>query len=368
VPRAPRSAAPGIRLSLRIGTLQYWRMGVIDLRSDTVTMPTPEMRRAMSSAPLGDDVFGDDPTVNQLEEVAAARLGKEASVFLPSGTMGNLIGVAVTARSGEEVIADADSHVFLYEAAGAAAIAGVQIRPVPTAMGFISAEQVAAAVRPRDDPHVPLTAALFLENTHNVHGGVVWPLEALREASAAARAQGIHVHLDGARIFNAAVALGVDASEIAASADTVTFCISKGLGCPAGSLFCGSSETVDQARRWRKRLGGAMRQTGVLAAAGLIALDTMVDRLAEDHANARTLAEGLAELPGVSCDLSRVQTNLVYFDVARVTGAEFEEACRQRGLLGAATDRHRVRFVTHNGITASDIQSVIAICEEVMTA
>jgi threonine aldolase len=341
---------------------------LIDLRSDTVTMPTPEMRRAMSSAPLGDDVFGDDPTVNQLEAVAAARLGKEASVFLPSGTMGNLIAVAVTARSGEEVIADADSHVFLYEAAGAAAIAGVQIRPVATATGFMSAEQVESAVRPRDDPHVPLTAALFLENTHNVHGGVVWPLEMLREASAAAHSQGINVHLDGARIFNAAVALGVNASDIAASADTVTFCISKGLGCPAGSIFCGTRETVDQARRWRKRLGGAMRQTGVLAAAGLIALDTMVDRLAEDHANARTLAEGLAELPGVSCDLSRVQTNLVYFDLAQLTAAEFEEGCRKRGLLGAATDRRRVRFVTHNGVTAADIQAALEICEEVMSA
>jgi threonine aldolase len=343
-------------------------VAVIDLRSDTVTMPTPEMRRAMSNAQLGDDVFGDDPTVNQLEEVAAARLRKEASVFLPSGTMGNLIGVAVTSRSGEEVIADADSHVFLYEAAGAAAVAGVQIRPVATANGFMSPEQVEAAVRPRDDPHVPLTAALFLENTHNVHGGVVWPLETLRQASAAARAQGIHVHLDGARIFNAAVALGVGAADIAAHADTVTFCISKGLGCPAGSLFCGTKEKVEQARRWRKRLGGAMRQTGVLAAAGLIALDSMVDRLAEDHANARTLAEGLAELPGVTCDLSRVQTNLVYFDVAKVTAPEFEEACKQRGLLGAATDRQRVRFVTHNGITAADVQAALEICEEVLSA
>ena len=343
-------------------------MGVIDLRSDTVTQPTPEMRRAMTTAPLGDDVFGDDPTVNRLEEVAAARLGKEASVFLPSGTMGNLIAVAVHARSGEELIADADSHVFLYEAAGAAAIAGVQIRPVATHAGIMVPEQIEAAVRPRDDSHVPLTAALFLENTHNVHGGVVWPLDALRAASDTARAQGVHVHLDGARIFNASVALGVNASDIAASADTVTFCISKGLGCPAGSILCGSKETIDHARRWRKRLGGAMRQTGVLAAAGLVALETMVDRLAEDHSNARTLAEGLAELPGISCDLSRVQTNLVYFDLAKVSGAEFQEECRRRGLLGEATDRQRVRFVTHLGITADDVQAALSICEEVMSA
>ncbi len=343
-------------------------MAVIDLRSDTVTQPTPEMLRAMTTAPLGDDVFGDDPTVNRLEEVAAARLGKEASVFLPSGTMGNLIAVAVSARSGEEVIADAEAHVFLYEAAGAAAVAGVQIMPVATAAGVMSPEQIDAAVRPRDDVHLPLTAAVFLENTHNRHGGVVWPLDALQAAADAARAHGLRVHLDGARIFNAAVALGVEVADVAAPADTVTFCISKGLGCPAGSLLCGGRETVEQARRWRKRLGGGMRQTGVLAAAGLVALDTMVERLAEDHANARTLAEGLAELPGVSCDLSRVQTNLVYFDVATISAAAFQEACRRRGLLGEATDRQRVRFVTHNGITAGDVQSALQICEEVMSA
>jgi threonine aldolase len=341
---------------------------VIDLRSDTVTQPTAEMRRAMTTAPLGDDVFGDDPTVNRLEEVAAARLGKEASVFLPSGTMGNLIGVAVSARSGEEIIADAEAHVFLYEAAGAAAIVGVQIQPVATAAGVMSPEQIDAAVRPRDDSHFPLTAAVFLENTHNQHGGVVWPLDALRAASDAAHAQGVRVHLDGARIFNAAVALGVDVADIAAPADTVTFCISKGLGCPAGSVFCGTKETVDHARRWRKRLGGAMRQTGVLAAAGLVALDTMVDRLAEDHSNARTLAEGLAELPGISCDLSRVQTNLVYFDLDGISARDFEERCAKRGLLGGATGARRVRFVTHYGITADDIQSALKICEEVVGA
>jgi threonine aldolase len=322
----------------------------------------------MTTAPLGDDVFGDDPTVNKLEEIAANRLGKEAAVFLPSGTMGNLIGVAVHARSGEEIIADAESHVFLYEAAGAAAIAGVQIKPLATTAGVMVPGQVTGAVRPRDDPHVPLTAALFLENTHNVHGGIVWPVAALRAASDAAHAEGIRVHLDGARVFNAAVALGVDVAEVAATADTVTFCLSKGLGCPAGSLFCGSEEAVELARRWRKRLGGAMRQTGVLAAAGLVALETMVDRLAEDHANARTLAEGLAELPGVDCDLSRVQTNLVYFNVTKGTAAEFADSCRGRGLLGEATDRQRVRFVTHHGITAADVQDALEICEKVMSA
>ncbi|MEO8743879.1 MAG: GntG family PLP-dependent aldolase [Candidatus Dormiibacterota bacterium] len=343
-------------------------MAAIDLRSDTVTMPTPEMRRAMASAPLGDDVFGDDPMVNKLEAMSAERLGKEAAVFLPSGTMGNVVGVAINTRPGEEMIADAEAHVFLYEGAGAAVISGVQIRPVATEAGVMAPAQVEAAIRPRNDFHQPITAAVSFEDTHNRHGGVVWPLDNLRAAASTARANGLRVHLDGARIFNAAVASGVDVAEIAACGDTVTFCLSKGLGCPAGSVFCGSAEDVKQARRWRKRLGGAMRQAGVIAATGVIALDTMVDRLAEDHANARTLAEGLAELPGVRCDLSRVQTNLVFFDLERIQGPEFEEECRKHGLLGGATGEHRVRFVTHYGITAQDIQGTLKICEEVLSA
>ncbi len=317
-------------------------------------------------SPLGDDVFGDDPMVNLLEEMAARRLGKEAAVFVPSGTMGNVMGVVVNARLGQELIADADSHVFLFETAGAAAIAGVQIRPLPTEAGVMSPAQIRAAVRPRDDVHQPLTAAISFEDTHNRHGGVVWPLEDLRAAAAEARVLGIRIHLDGARIFNAAVAQGLDVADIAGCCDTITFCISKGLGCPAGSVFCGDRESVDEARRWRKRLGGAMRQAGVLAAAGVVALDTMVDRLAEDHSNARTLAEGLAELPGVTCDLSRVQTNIVYFDVAPMTGLAFEDECRKRGVLGGATDAHRVRFVTHNGISAGDVQATLEVCAEVL--
>ena len=342
-------------------------MGVIDLRSDTVTMPTPEMRQAMATAELGDDVFGDDPTTNLLQEVAAGRLGKQAAMFVPSGTMGNLLGVAVNARRGEEMIADADSHVFYYETAGAAAVCGVQIRPVPTTAGVMSPEQVTAAVRPRDDPHQPITGAVTFENTHNRHGGIVWPLEALREASEAAHAQGLRVHLDGARIFNAAIALDVSAADIAACADTVTFCLSKGLACPIGSVFCGSHEDVEEARRWRKRLGGGMRQVGVVAAAGLVALRTMVDRLAEDHANARTLGEGLAELDGVKCDLGRVQTNLVYFELDRMPAPRFTDECRKHGLLSDWIDAHRMRFVTHYGIDAQDVQRTLEICQEVLS-
>jgi len=322
----------------------------------------------MVTAPLGDDVFGDDPTTNRLMEVAAARMGKEAATFVPSGTMGNLIGIAINARSGEELIADAESHAFFYETAGAAAVCGVQIRPVPTEAGVMSPEQIAVAVRPRDDPHQPITAAITFENTHNRHGGIVWPLDALRAASDEAHRQGLRVHLDGARIFNAAVALGVEAADIAACADTVTFCLSKGLACPVGSIFCGSRESVQDAKRWRKRLGGGMRQVGVLAAAGLIALDQMVDRLAEDHANARTLAEGLAELPGVRCDLSRVQTNLVFFDLDTMAAPVFTEECARRGLLGDWSGPKRMRFVTHYGIDAEDVQSALKVCEEVLTA
>ena len=261
-------------------------------------MPSPEMRQAMITAPLGDDVFGDDPTANKLLEVAARRMGKEAATFVASGTMGNLLGIAVNARRGEELIADADSHIFMNETAGAAAVCGVQVRPLVTEAGVMSPQQLVSAVRPRDDPHQPITAAVTFENTHNRHGGIVWPLDALRDASDAAHDHGLRVHLDGARIFNAAIVLGVEVSEIADCADTLSFCLSKGLACPIGSIFCGSERDVEEAKRWRKRLGGGMRQVGVLAAAGLIALDKMVDRLAEDHANARTLAYGLSEMPG----------------------------------------------------------------------
>jgi threonine aldolase len=340
----------------------------IDFRSDTVAMPSAEMRRAMVEAPLGDDVFGDDPTTNELMAVAANRMGKAAATFVPSGTMGNLIGIAVNAGRGQELIADADSHAFYYETAGAAAVCGVQIRPVATEAGVMSPEQILAAVRPRDDPHQPITAAVTFENTHNRHGGVVWPLEALRAASVAAHANGLRVHLDGARIFNAAVALGVEASEIAATADTVTFCLSKGLACPVGSIFCGSVADVEEAKRWRKRLGGGMRQVGVLAAAGLIALDKMVDRLAEDHSNARTLAEGLAELPGITCDLRRVQTNLVYFDVESMSAQAFLDECAKRGVISEPTGPHTIRFVTHYGIDAQDIQTALRVCEEALSA
>jgi len=337
----------------------------IDLRSDTVTLPTADMLRAMTNAPLGDDVFGDDPTVNRLEEAAAERMGKEAALFVASGTMGNLLGLLVSARSGQEVIAEARSHLFLNEAAGAAVVGGIQVRQVPTERGVLSPAQVLAALRPTDDDHQPLSAAVMIENTHNAHGGVAWSLPDLQGLAETARSHGLAVHLDGARIFNAAVATGTDARTIAQYADTISFCLSKGLCCPVGSVLCGPAEKIRQARRWRKMLGGGMRQAGVLAAAGLVALDTMVDRLADDHENARALAEGLAGLPGIDCDLSRVQTNIVYFRLKNMDAASFLAACSSQGLRGGGRG-DQVRFVTHHGIGPADIQRALLICREAL--
>ncbi len=337
------------------------------MRSDTLTMPSPEMREAMAAAALGDDVFGEDPTVNRLQEVAADRLGKEAALFVSSGTMGNLIGILVSARSGEEIIADADAHTFLAEAAGAATLGGIQIMPVRTEAGIMAPEQVAEAIR-TDDQHHPRTAAVTFEDTHNYHGGIAWPLAALRAASDEARRNGLAVHLDGARIFNAAVATGTDAREIAACADTVTFCLSKGLAAPVGSVLVGPAGKIAEARRWRKMLGGGMRQVGMLGAAGLFALDNMVDRLAEDHANALTLAEGLAEMDGIKLDLSRVQTNLVIFEPERLPQATFLEECERRGLKGVAIGRRKVRFVTRYGIDSGDVQRALEVVTQVLAA
>jgi threonine aldolase len=325
------------------------------------------MREAMAKAELGDDVWGEDPTVNHLQEVASERLGKEAALFISSGTMGNLLGILLNARPGQEVIADADSHTFLSEVGGAAALAGVQIMPVKTEAGVMSPAQVAGAIRV-EDVHHPRTAAVFFEDTHNYHGGVAWPNADLRAASDEAHGHGLTVHLDGARLFNAAVATGTDAREIAACADTVTFCLSKGLGAPVGSLLCGPAEKIAEARRWRKMLGGGMRQTGMLAAAGLFALDNMVDRLADDHANARTLAEGLAEMDGVRIDLSRVHTNLVIFELDRMNPEAFVAECDRRGVRGATISRTQVRFVTHYGIEAAGIQQTLKVAGEVLSA
>jgi threonine aldolase len=341
-------------------------MNKIDLRSDTVTLPTTDMLGAMTSAQLGDDVLGEDPTVNRLEETAADRMGKEAALFVASGTMGNLLGLLVNACPGQEVIADADSHLFRNEAAGAAMVGGIQVRQVPTERGVLSPAQLLATLRPTDDDHQPLSAAVTIENTHNWHGGAAWSERDLKLLSETARSNGLAVHLDGARIFNASVATGADVRAIAQYADTVSFCLSKGLCCPVGSILCGPAGKIRQARRWRKMLGGGMRQAGVLAAAGLVALETMVGRLTDDHETARSLAEGLAEMPGIDCDLSRVQTNIVYFRLKNMHAADFLTACSDKGLLGGEYGPHLVRFVTHHGISPTDIRQALVICRNTL--
>ena len=285
----------------------------IDLRSDTVTLPTQEMYRAMAAAELGDDVYGEDPTVNRLEELAAARVGKEAALFVPTGTMGNEVAVMTHARRGDEVIVDVGSHIYDAEVGGLAVLAGVQARPLAGRLGRLDPTAVEAAVRP-DDVHFPRTGLLCLEDPHNGAGGTVAPPEAIAELAEVAHRHGFPVHLDGARLFNAAVALGIPAARLAAPADSVMFCLSKGLCAPVGSMLAGSAAFIAEARRNRKLMGGGMRQAGVLAAAGIVALESMVDRLADDHVNARRLAEGLASLPGLRVDLESVQTNMVYAD------------------------------------------------------
>jgi threonine aldolase len=343
-------------------------MDKIDLRSDTVTLPTEAMLRAMAIAPLGDDVSGDDPTVNLLQDVSAERLGKEAGLFVPSGTMGNLIGLLVNAASGTEVITEARSHIFLNEGAGAAVVGGIQLRQVETDWGVLTPDHVGAAVRPTNDAHQPRSAAIAIENTHNRQGGIAWTVEELDRLGEVARRHRLAVHIDGARIFNAALAVSADVKEIVRVGDTVSFCFSKGLSCPVGSMLCGSSEKIAEAKRWRKMLGGGMRQVGVLAAAGLVALETMVERLSDDHDNARLLAEGLAEISAIECELARVQTNIVYFRVQGMDLEKFVAECSALGLLGAGAGSDEVRFVTHAGIEAADVKRALKICDQVVNA
>ena len=289
---------------------------IADLRSDTLTLPTPEMRDAMARAQVGDDVWEEDPTIKRLEALAAERLGKAAGLFVASGTMGNLISVVSQTQTGQEVVLDLDSHIFNNEVAGAAVVGNLQMRPVKTARGFLTPDQVREALRPANI-HVPPTGLVCIENTHNRHGGTCCTPEEIGAVAAVAHDASIPVHLDGARLFNAAIALQRPARDFVRDVDSVTFCVSKGLGAPVGSVICGSAELIDKARRVRKMLGGGMRQAGIIAAAGIVALERMVDRLAEDHANARALAEGLAKLPGLSVDLASVQTNIVIFRVQR---------------------------------------------------
>jgi len=331
-------------------------MGFIDLRSDTVTQPTDAMRRAMAEAAVGDDVFGEDPTVNELEVLAADQLGKEAGLYVPSGTMANLVAVMTHAQKGDEVLLESESHTFLNEAGGISAVAGVFPRTIPGTLGYIAPEQLRTTIR-SSNVHYPPSRLLCLENTHNRAGGIPFGPDEMGAIAAAAHKLGLIVHLDGARIFNAAVALGVPAKAIVRECDSVMFCVSKGLSAPVGSVLVGSRAFIERARRFRKMVGGGMRQAGVIAAAGIVALKTMVNRLAEDHASARRLAEGLAAVPGLSVDVPRVRTNMVLLEVGDPLGsaAEFVARMQREGVLALSSGPHTIRLVTHRHITQDDV-------------
>lgn len=337
-------------------------MHTIDLRSDTVTLPTPAMREAMAHAELGDDVYGEDPTINRLEAVAAERVGKEAAVLVPSGTMGNLLGVLSHCGRGDAALVGDQSHIYHYEGGGASVLGGVVLRPVPTMPnGELPLDLLEASVHNSGDPHQAQTRLICLENTHNRCGGVALSPEYMGEVRAFAQERGLAVHLDGARVFNAAVALGVDVREITQHVDSVMFCLSKGLSAPVGSLLAGDAAFIQRARRLRKMVGGGMRQAGVIAAAGLVALEQMVERLAEDHANARMLAEGLSTFPQIAIDLTSVQSDIVIFSLQseKMSPEAFVAALRERGVLIGGMGGGRLRAVTHYGIGSSDIEEAL---------
>ncbi len=339
---------------------------MIDLRSDTVTRPTPEMRRAMFEAEVGDDVYQEDPTVNLLEERAAAILGKEASIFVPTGTMGNTIGVKLLTEPGQEVVCESRGHLLNYELSMTAWFSGCLIRPVASDDGILSWSRIEPHLRPLG-PHWAPTGCIELENTHNLAGGTVYPRDVFDEICDRAHERGIRVHLDGARIFNAALAAGRPVAALCAKADTVMFCLSKALGAPAGSMLAGPRALIDKARLYRKRLGGGMRQAGILAAAGLIALEKMPLRLGEDHENARLLADGFADIPGVRP--TQPQTNILVFDVS-ATGrpaAEISAALKSRGVLINSINTVSMRAVTHYDVTRDECLAAVRALAEVVT-
>jgi threonine aldolase len=344
-------------------------MNIIDLRSDTVTQPTPAMRQAMAQAQVGDDVYGEDPTINRLQGLTAQMLGKEAGLFVPSGTMGNLASILAHCNRGDEVILGDKAHTFLYEAGGISALGGVHSHQIPNRPdGTLALEDIAAAIRP-DDPHHPITRLVALENTHNRCGGVALTVEYSQAVGRLAHDHGLLLHIDGARLFNAAVAQNVSASALAEPADSVSICLSKGLAAPVGSVICGSEAFIRRAHRIRKQLGGGMRQAGILAAAGIVALENMVERLAEDHARARRLAEGLAQIPGIHLDPPVPQTNMVFINLAEdvpLDSRQMVEKMGQRRIKVGIAGSRRFRLVTHCWIDDAAIENVIAAFAQVL--
>lgn len=340
-------------------------MRIVDLRSDTVTKPTIEMRQAMYQAEVGDDVYGEDPTITTLEELGAEIMGKEAALFVPSGTMGNQIAVMVHADRGDEIICEDESHIYYYEVGGLAYLAGVQVRTLAGKRGVLSADSIKQVIRVRD-MHQPRTSLICLENTHNRAGGTCYAINGLADIKELAVQRGIAVHMDGARIFNAAAAQNNRVSQLAQYADSVSFCLSKGLCAPVGSLLVGPRDFITKARRYRKMLGGGMRQAGIIAAAGIVAIKTMTERLVEDHYNARKLAEAVAEI-GLNIDLSTVETNIVIFDVSplQITASQVVEKLGQDGIRVSQFGEYKVRMVTHHGLTAEDIQYTIDILSQI---
>jgi len=339
----------------------------IDLVSDTATRPTAGMRKAMAEAPVGDEQRGEDPTVTALNERVASLLGKEAALFLPSGTMCNQIALAVHCRSGDEIIASEGSHIIAYEGAGAAVFAGAFVRSIDCERGIFSGEAAARAIR-TVGVKTPRTRLVSVENTHNRGGGSVWPLETLKAVNAAARDHGLAMHMDGARLMNAVIASGVSAADYAAQCDSVWLDLSKGLGCPVGGVLAGTRGFIEEANVWKHRFGGAMRQAGIIAAAGLYALDHLVERLADDHANAKSFAERLAAIPGVQVDAETVETNIVFFDVSG-TGRSTEDIAAQLAASGVrigAENDTRMRAVTHLDVTAKQVGEAAEALEAIL--
>jgi threonine aldolase len=342
---------------------------IIDLRSDTVTKPSPEMRRAMAEAEVGDDVFGDDPTVIRLEAMVAEMLGKEAALYVPSGTMANQAALFTASNRGDEVLCGTDCHIINYEVAAPAVLSGLLVHPLPDRKGILSAATIEENIRPLNI-HCPRTAIVALENTHNRAGGTIYPLEIIAEIEAVARKHELWMHLDGARLWNAHVVTGISLEKYAGYFDSVAVCLSKGLGAPVGSMILGTREFIDKARRTRKMFGGGMRQAGILAAAAIYALENNIQRLAEDHANARYLAESLIEMPGLSVDLETVQSNIVIVDIDpdSMTVEQFATRLAEKGVLCVPFGPTRVRFVPNLGTSEKDCQAAVSIVAEVTKA